>query len=260
MVKIRLNTLQEMAPIYYKEVKKHITALKAMRNFTGNYESFNQQIENSVIMGGLSSADFDEYDPYFLEYPGFRMIVVLYTCACIITNLKSMSMEDFRGYMNALRESMGGEFDQNDAIQYLSKNINIDNSLIPSNVKVNIARSVEEREANKICETNINLIRKPDPGETFESYKSFIGGRAEKMITDLNNSGYMHSYPLDIFTMIVLLKKLNFQLASLYRIDGFIPLPVGAMHAIAKQLFEFAEKGIIGGNIIGGVIGPDVDE
>jgi hypothetical protein len=97
----------------------------------------------------------------------------------------------------------------------------------------------------------------PNNGESFDSYKSFVGDHAEKIISNLNSNGYMHSYPIDIFTIIILLKKMGFQISSLYKIDGTLPLPKGVMDAIAKQIFELRESGITGGTIIGDNIGDN---
>lgn len=256
MLTVKLKTLQLIAPIYYDNVINHINSLRSIRDFTKQYSMVNRQIEAFMSASGFSSADLSGYDPSILQYDDFRMILIIYVCVGIISGNEKLSMEDFRGYMSSFREVMGSEFNHNDAVQYFSKHIDIDPSLIPSSVKVDIAKGVEERDANKICESNINLIRLPEPGESFDSYKSFIEGHTSKLVSNLNDAGYMHSYPIDLFTSIILLKKLNFQISSLYRIDGITPLPAGAINAIAKQIFELRQQGITGGSIIGDGIGP----
>ena len=257
MKKIDMKVLRKIAPAYFDAAKAHLVDFGALRDFTGNIPQLNRQMISLVEFSGLAPVDLlYSYNEDLLNYDGFRMMAIMYSGMCIILGKESISISELRSMMSSIIESMPDGFTHNDMIQFMSQHIEIDQSIIPSNIKIDMAKETEERKANELCINRANIIRRPNAGETYESYKSFIEDQASTIIGILNDDGYMHSYPVDVFTSLLMLYKFGMTFAKMYCIGGGLPMPKEVMNALSQKLFQANLDGGISG-IIGPFIGGD---
>lgn len=262
--KIDLDLLKKVAPTYFSVVLDHLATLKRMAMFTGRYSKVRFQVEQFMRISGMSAADIiTEYDDTLLENDEFRIVTMLYACASLISvreidedgALNSedvITIDEFRGSMSILQEVMGGEFSPNDAIRYFSERFDIDPNLIPEYVKKNLTDESEERKANQICEEKIRKLDDHSNYVEFDQYYEYIEENTKSIISTLNTEGLINTYPLDIMAILILLRKLRFQVAKLYDVDNALPMPKEILNALAKKIFHATKNGISGG-----IIGPD---
>lgn len=248
-MKIRKSVLKRFAPIYFEATKKHLRNLKNVAIFTGMHAEMRVQIERFMHISGLSAADLlFEYSDEMLDNDEYRMIVLLYTCACFMSNSETLSMEEYRGYMSALNEVMGENFNPHDALRYFSEMFSIQPDLIPQYVKTNMAKDTEERCANDLCDKKLQLINGPDEFFNFDSYHKYVSERAQEIVTSLNGEGYVNTRPVEVLSTIIILKKLNFHMFRMYSIENDIPMPKEVMDALAKKIFSIYKSGLPGGS------------
>jgi len=247
---ITMDVLKEYAPIYFKQTKKHLNTINAIREFTGNYEAGNAQVESFMKLSGMSTYDLmGKYNDDMLKSDPFRMMVILYTSICIVSKRKDLSSEEFGGYSIMLKNIIGSELDHSALLQYISDKIGVDATLVPSYVKIGVAKAAEERDANKICDSQMNLIRRPNPEEEFDSYYTYMNGKAADLIQTLNKAGYMHSFEQEKLTFMMVLRKLGLRMFQLYDIDMNLPFPEEVSRELAKKVFELNSRGFISGDI-----------
>jgi len=253
---IHKKTIRKFAPLYYEDVKAHLRALKSAQRRTGKYPEFRHVIEMFMGTSGMSAADLllDGYDPKMLDNEEFRTVVILYSCTCLMTDCYRLSVTGFRDYLGYIQNVQGRELDAIDALKYFSDIMDIDADIVPEYVKNSMAQVFEERAANKVCDKSLGTIDSPDNYASFELYWEYIEKNAQDLINKLITQGYTHTYPLDLFTHLIILRQLNFPIGTLYSIQQSLPAPRGIIDVLSKKLFELKKSGGFqsdGGGFIG---------
>lgn len=159
-------------------------------------------------------------------------------------------MNEFRGFVSSFQNLIGTSFTPNDAIRYFTKVFDISQDLIPEYVKKNLVIDSEERNANEICESKIEKLDGPSNYVDFDQYYEYIEENTKPIISILNTEGFINTYPIDVMTNLVLLKKLRFQIGKIYDVENSLPIPAEVLGALARKIFH-ATKGGLNGDIIG---------
>ena len=122
------------------------------------------------------------------------MTAIIYGCVCLATQKEKISISDMAGFTDPIKESV--QLNDSDALlQYFSKTINIDPAIIPAYVKNIISKNNEEKEANKLCNSMVRLIRSPEKSESFDDYKSYM----ESLNAEIVGSEKIGAYACDIY-------------------------------------------------------------
>jgi len=249
------------APILYKSILRHLKVMKYICDFNGCHTEMRFQVERFMRSMGLSAADVlsESYDPSIIENEEFRLILILYTCVCIITDSSMMEMGEFATYMQYIRDSVG-DLDSGELIKYFCDMMKVDPKIVPQYIQKKISTSFEEKAANNICEKRFEKLDGPNDYVSFELYHEYMEKNAQKLINDLNTEGFTNTYPLDLMTILLILKKHNFPILNLYSVDQSLPAPRGIIDVLAKKLFTLRQNGGIPPN--GGIIdfGSDTDD
>ena len=252
MEKIDQNTIRKYARRYFSSTRKHLASLRSLQHRIGEHSFVRKRIEEFMFVSGLSAADmmFEFFSEDMLNNDEFRAVVMLYACVCIITSEEQISMIRFREYMTYMQKSKNYD-NANDLIKYFTEIFDIDPGVVPKYVQVGIAEMFEERNANRVCNSQYDKIDSPDEYMSFDGYREYMENHAKSIINILNIGGHVKTHDLKTFTYLLILKKLNFPVGNLYSSQGHLPVPRGIIDELAKKLFELRKQGGTGGSIIG---------
>jgi hypothetical protein len=259
MGKINTQMIKKMAPVYFGAVKEHLTSLGVIRDFTGKtFKINNDAMETSRSLGcfpsDLLAPDHENASQAMLNCDDFKIMVIIYASICSLFEKKYISIYELLGVVSLIRDSMGEKFTPNDMIRFVSQKIQIDLDVIPKSIIIDIAEEDEERKANALCVNQANLIRAPNSKEAYESYRSHVKECAENILNILNKEGYVHAYPVDALTSLLILHKHGMVINNLYKIDERLPIPQEVINALSKKVFQ-----MVSGGDISDIIGPFSD-
>ena len=251
MVSVNRLVLEEYGPKYFKAVKEHLLTLHEIEDFTGEHTNLRRQSQAFVTGSGVSSSDLlRDYDNSMLAIDEFRITVIIYACVCLITKHSSLSIGGFRYYSTSINDAVPDSTDTHDMIKYLSENIDIDTFLVPDYIKKTMAKHVEEKEANKICNKLFDKLNDKNARSSFETFSEYMTENSRNLIDKLNSEGYMNTHSVEVLSDLMILRKIGFPVPDLYIIKGDLPVPKELLHALTKKMFEVST-----GDNSGGILG-----
>ena len=251
---ITLKTLQKTAPVYFEAVKECIDDLGMIRGFTGKMTALNQQMTSFLGISGMSVVDIMYgYDPGLLNYDGFKMMVIVYTSICAALGKDKISIPELRWTIQLISECVDENITNNDVLQHIINNADVDPEIVPANIKIDIAKEAEEKQGNELCYSMVGLMRLPNSGEDYNSYKEYVENQAVNITNALNKEGLVHSHSMDVFVSLLILNKMGVNIVKLYQIDRQLPIPKEVINELSKRIYENMASGNFG--VIGGLDG-----
>ena len=244
MEKIGQDLIQGFAPLYFEAAKQHLVMFRNIQESTGQYSYMRNQVEMFMRTSGLTSGDMirTEYNPIMLNNEEFRTVVILYTCTCILCSTDKMGIPCFREFMMHIQDSFGHK-NTHDVVKYFSDIFDIDPGIIPDYVKTGMALEFEEREADKICEKSFEKLDGPDGYSSYEQYSEYMLENSKSITHNLNVEGYTNTFDPDMLAKLMILKKLNFPVPTLYSVQKYLPFPGGLIDVLTKKLFTLRQSG-----------------
>lgn len=257
---ITKNTIEVCAPLYYEAIKTHLETLRAMRDRSGKYSIITDRIELFMRASGLTAADMmsGNFEKSMMDNDAFITSAILFTCACMITNRNTMSIPEYREYLGTLQDVLDGHTSTYDTIKYFSHELGIDADVVPNDVKEGMAEVDEERAADKICNRSFEKLDTPETYPSFDVYYQYMKENGLAIINELTTEGYSHTYDPDTFAQLMILKKLNFPVGTLYSIQRDLPAPKGIIDVLTKKLFALRHEGGLPGG--GGIVDLSGDD